>query len=78
MKIHTKIFLFTIMATWRLRGYVKEYAKIYSVSPLYLIFRYINDWFEKSNENEYLALVLTNESKEKIKNMKNCGVKSEI
>ena len=50
-------------------GYVaiKEYVKIYSVNPLYLIFRYVNGYFEDINGNKYLTLVSTNESKEKIK-----------
>ena len=63
-------------------GYVtikdSKYVKIYSVNPLYLIFRYVNEYFEEINRNKYLTLVPTNESKEKIKNMKNCVLKSEI
>ena len=36
-------------------------------------------YFEEINGNKYLAVVLNNESKEKIqKNLKNCGVKSRI
>ena len=54
-----------------------KYIKIYSVNPLYLIFRNINGYFEEINKNKYLTLVCTNESKEKIRNMKKCGVKSE-
>ena len=46
---------------------IKEYVKIYSVNPLYLIFRYVNGYFEEINGNRYLTLVLANESKEKIK-----------
>ena len=48
-------------------GYVtiKNYLKIYSVNPLYLIFGKVNRYFEEINENKYLALVSTNESKEK-------------
>ena len=34
--------------------------------------------FEEVNGNKYLTLVYTNESKEKIKNMNNVGVKSEV
>ena len=38
-----------------------------------------NEYFEEINTSKYLTLVPTNESQEKIKkNMKNCGVKSEI
>ena len=64
-------------------GYVaikdSKYVKIYSVNPLYLIFNEVNGYFEEINGNKYLiTLVPTNKSKEKIKNMKNCGVKSKI
>ena len=45
---------------------VKEYMKIYNVNPLYLIFRYVNGYFEGINGNKYLALVPNNESKQKI------------
>ena len=34
-----------------------------------LIFDKVNEYFEEVNENKYLTLVPTNESKEKIKNM---------
>ena len=33
---------------------------------MYLIFRYVNRYFEEINGNKYLTLVSTNESKEKI------------
>ena len=46
---------------------VSKYVKIYIVNPLYLIFNKVNEYFEKINENKYLTLVPTNESKEKIK-----------
>ena len=48
-------------------GYVtiKEYIKNYSAIPLYLIFRYMNRYFEEINGNKYLNLVPTNESKDK-------------
>ena len=48
-------------------GYVtiKEYIKLFSVNPLYLIFRYVNEYFEEINGNKYLKLVSTNESKDK-------------
>ena len=63
-------------------GYVTikdlKYVKIYSVNHLYLIFSKVNGYFEEINGNEYLTLVLTNKSKEKIKNITNFGVKSEI
>ena len=58
-------------------GYVtiKEYIKIYSVNPLYLIFRYVNGYFEEINGNKYLTLVPTNESKEKIKKYEELWIK---
>ena len=48
-------------------GYVtiKEYIKLYSVNPLYLISRYVNEYFEEINGNRYLKLVPTNENKDK-------------
>ena len=55
-----------------------KYVKINSVNPLYLIFSKVNRYFVEINGNKYWTLVPTNESKEKIKNMKNFGVKSEI
>ena len=64
-------------------GYVTvkdfKYIQINSANPLYLLFSKMNGYFEEINGNKYLALVPTNETKEKIKkNMKSCGVKSEI
>ena len=47
------------------------------MDSLYLIFNRVNGYFEEINENKY-SLVPTNGIKEKIKNMKNFGVKSEI
>ena len=44
-----------------------KYVKINSANPLYLIFNKVNGYFEEINGNKYLALVPTNESKEKIK-----------
>ena len=60
-------------------GYVtiKEYVKIYNVNPLYLIFRYVNEYFEKINGNKYSTLVPTNESKENTKKYEEL-LKSEI
>ena len=55
-----------------------KYIKNNSVNLLYLIFSKVNGYFEEINGNKYLTLVPTNESKVKTKNMKNCGVKSEI
>ena len=50
---------------------IKEHKNIYSVNPLYLIFRYVNGYFEEINGNKYLMSVPTNESKDKIKKKKN-------
>ena len=46
---------------------IKEYVKHCSVSHLYLIFRYVNGYFQKINGKKYLTLVPINENKEKIK-----------
>ena len=58
-------------------GYVtiKEYVKVYSVNPFYLIFRYVNGYFEEINGNKYLTLVPTNESKENIKRYEELWIK---
>ena len=55
-----------------------KYVKINSVNPLYLIFGKVNGYFEEINGNKFLTLVPTNESKEKLKELKNCGPKLEI
>ena len=58
---------------------IKKDLNINCVNPLCLIFHKVNGYFEEINGNKYLTLVFTNESKENVKkNMKNCGVKSEI
>ena len=44
-----------------------KYVKTYSVNPLYLIFRFVNRYFEEIKGNKYLMLVPTNESKKKKK-----------
>ena len=44
-----------------------KYIKTNSVNPLYLIINNVNGYFEEIKGNEYLMLVPTNESKEKIK-----------
>ena len=43
---------------------VKEFVKIYSVNPMYLIRRNVNGHFEEINESKYLTVVPNNESKE--------------
>ena len=55
-----------------------KYVKINSGNPLYLIFNKLNGYFEETNGNKYLTLVPTNESKKKLKNIKNYGLKSKI
>ena len=55
-----------------------KYVKIDSVNPLYIMLNRINGYFEEINGNRYLTLVATNESKEKTKSMKKCGLKSKI
>ena len=55
-----------------------KYVKINGGNPLYLTFDKVNGYFEEINGSKYLTLGPTNESKDIIKNMKNCGVKSEI
>ena len=55
-----------------------KYVKTNNVNPLYLIFSKVNGYFEENNRNKYLTPVPTNETKEKLKNMKNFRVKSEI
>ena len=55
-----------------------RYIKVNAVNPLYLIINKVNDYFEEVNKNKYLTIVSINERKEKRKNIKNCGVKSEI
>ena len=69
-KPYENIFIYCI-------GYVtiKNYVKIYGVNPFYFIFKTSMDTFE---EIKYLTLVPINESKEKIKNVQNYWVKSEI
>ena len=52
--------------------------KINLVNPFYLIIYKVNGHFQEINGNKYLTLVPTNESQEIMKNIKNCGVKSEI
>ena len=55
-----------------------KYVKINSVNPLYLIFGKVNGYFEDINGNKYLTLISTDKSKEILRSIKNCGVRSEI
>ena len=41
---------------------IKEYVKMYIANPLYLIFRYVNGYFENVNGNKNLKQVPTNKS----------------
>ena len=44
-----------------------------------MLYTLFSGYFEEINENKYLELISTNESKEKKeKNMKICGIKSQI
>ena len=52
--------------------------KIKSVNLLQFLINKVNGCFKEINKNKYLTLVVTNESKEIMKNMKNCILKSEI
>ena len=54
---------------------IKKELKIYSVNSLYLILRDVKEYFEEINENNYLTLVPTNESREKIKKCEELWIK---
>ena len=54
---------------------INQFVKIYSVNPLYLIFRYMRGYFEEINGNKYLRLGPTNESKEKLKKYEDLWIK---
>ena len=54
---------------------IKKELKIYSVNSLYLILRDVKEYFEEINENNYLTLVPTNESREKIKKYEELWIK---
>ena len=54
---------------------IKKELKIYSVNPLYLILGDVNGYFEEINENKYLTLVPTNESREKMKKYEELWIK---
>ena len=51
---------------------IKKNLQIYSVNPMQYTFGKVKGYFEEINGNKYLTLVPTNESKEKIKRIKNC------
>ena len=71
MKSNIKIFLFTTLG-------MLQYVRINIVNILYLIIAKIDEYFEDVNGNKYLVLVPADESKEKMKNMKNYRPKWEI
>ena len=54
---------------------ITKYVKIYGVNHFYLIFIYVNGYFEKINGNKYLTLVPTNESIEKNINYEKLWIK---
>ena len=60
-------------------GYVKitEYAKMYSVNPIYHIMRCVKGYFKEIHGNKYLMLLLLMKANKKVKNVKSCGLKSE-
>ena len=55
-----------------------KYVKVNSLNPLFLIFNKVNRCYEEINKSNSSTLVATNESEEKTKKYKNCGVKLEI
>ena len=57
-------------------GYVtmKDSNYVNSVNPLYLIINKVNGCFEETNKYKFVLM----RAMKKLKNMKNCGVKSEI
>ena len=55
-----------------------NYTKINNMNPLYLIINKIYGYVKESNASEDLTPIPTDESKDTLKNMKNCGVKSDI
>ena len=54
---------------------IKKDLNIYSANPSYLILSDVNGYFEEINENKYLTLVPTNESREKIKKYEEFWIK---
>ena len=52
-----------------------KFLKINSVNLLYLVLNKMNGYFEEINGNNYLALVLTNESNGKIKKYEELWIK---
>ena len=54
---------------------IKKELKIYIVNPLYIILGDMNGYFEEINENKYLTLVPTNESRQKIKKYEELWIK---
>ena len=55
---------------------MKEYVKIYSVNPFYLIFTYVNGYFKEINGTKFLKLVPTNENKENMENYEELWIKT--
>ena len=53
---------------------MKNSNYVNSVNPLYLIINKVNGRFEETNKYKFLLM----RAMKKLKNMKNCGVNSEI
>ena len=66
MKSHTNLVILIYYVAYVMFKDSK-YVKINSLNPLYLMFNKMNGYFEEINENNYLTLVPTNESKTKQK-----------
>ena len=64
MKNYIKTYLFTVLDMWHL-----NLLQIYSLNPLYLVFTYVNGYFEEINGNKYLTPFSTNKRKEKNKKL---------
>ena len=54
---------------------IKKDLKIYNVNPFDFIFDIVNGYVEEINENKYLMLVPSNESKKKIQKYEELWIK---
>ena len=70
MKSHTKIFF--------LLHWICDDVKINSLNFLYPLYNSVNEYFEEIDNNRYLTLVRTNESKQIVKKYEKLCIKSEI
>ena len=64
IKSHKKVILIYYIGYLVIKD--SKYVKINSVNCLYLIMNKVKEYFEEIRKSKYLALVPTNESKEKI------------